>query len=208
MPAKKQKPAAKPVKPAPARKPVAAADPIVARTTRDLGSLVGRSHVAVAGWLKRDDWRFGAGPWKASDVVRVQQWMGTHLLERPATVNPAGAEDDGSSFERLSLKSKVDIKLKATREKAIAFALEVQKGKFHDVDECKQLKRRQFLALKQAIFGLPDSIPTDADTKTIIRGRIVEIFRRLAGGLGVQRDVNPLEAADSHGPAETQGGSA
>ncbi len=52
-------------------------EPTTVRSIRQLSKRLGRSHVAVAAWRKREDWPFGpAGPW---DVEAVRAWAARHL---------------------------------------------------------------------------------------------------------------------------------
>ena len=176
------KPAAKPAI-SPARKPSAATAPvdaIVARSARELAELVGRSHTAVNRWLKDGRWTFGGGPWKASAVAAIRDWIRRELAE------PAGGEEGESSADsaKLSIKTKADVQLKLTRNKLLVHQFEVLTGKVHPVDQCQRDRLRAIQEVRQGLLNLPDSLPVDADTKTIVKGRVVELLRRFAAGLG------------------------
>lgn len=197
-----KKPAAKPAtqsKPPAAGKSKSRPDPIAAASNRDLAKLVGRTHTAVNGWLKRDDWTFGTGPWRASDVVRIQQWAEATLLERPATADTsrsAVSATDGPApvtadrgLESLSIPKRADVALKMKRREVLDFGLQVRQGKFHEVEQCQRDRPAAIHEVKQGLLDLADGFPGTPEDKAILRGRIFELLRRFSAGMGVMPPV-------------------
>lgn len=197
------KPAAKP---ATASKPRSRPDPIAAASNRDLAKLVGRTHTAVNGWLKRDDWNFGTGPWRASDIVRIQQWAEATLLERPATADmprAATSAADGPApvspeqgLKSLSIPKQADVSLKMKRREVLDFGLQVQKGKFHEVEQCQRDRLAAIHEVKQGLLDLADGFPGTPEDKAILRGRIFELLRRFSAGMGVMPPVADAPASN------------
>jgi hypothetical protein len=61
-------------------------------SVRGLARAVGRSHTAVAGWLRHPEWAFApAPPWDFADVPRMREWARDTLREdRGPAVAPEG----------------------------------------------------------------------------------------------------------------------
>lgn len=189
----KPKPEPPKAKPAGPSKP---ADPVVANSVRELAGLLVRSHTAVNRWLKDARWTFGQGPtWRASDVSAIKDWAARELAEAPSPGGNGGATGEadgggGGDPAKLSLKTKADVQLKISRNKLLVLEYEARAGKVHPVDQCRRDRLRAIQEVRQGLVILADSLPVDADTKTIVRGRCLELLRRFALGMGVAADPN------------------
>jgi hypothetical protein len=115
--------------------------------------LVGRSHTAFNRWLKDPRWTFGPGPWKASAVVAIKEWIRQELNEQPGADDNAGA----GGVEGLSLKTKADVQLKITRNKLLQHEYELRTAKVHLIEQCQRERLRAVLEVRQGILGLADS---------------------------------------------------
>jgi hypothetical protein len=180
-----KRPAAK----TPQKSAKAAADPVMADSLRGLAKLLGVTHTAVGKWMIDPRWQFGGGPWRKSQVAAIEIWRANELMERPTRRDMANdafgaAAGEPTSLESLSPSKKADIALKIKRREVLDFALQIQKGKYHDVEPCRQARRRAIHEVKQALLDLPNSITTDEGTRTIIRGRVIELLRRFAKAMG------------------------
>jgi len=146
---------------------------------RDLGRAVGRSHTAVLKWLKHPEWTFGRGPWAFRTVEQIKTWAARTLAEDPAAGDgPAVGGDQHRQLKDLPISKQVDVGLKLSRKKRVDFDLDVDKGVYHLVDECSRRRLRQIHEVKTALLNMPDGLPVDADTKTMIKGRVLEILRK------------------------------
>jgi hypothetical protein len=188
-----KKPPPKPAKPiakaAPAKHPP---DAFVARSSRELGELVGKSHTAVLRWIKDSRWKFGAGPWRASIVGAIKEWARSELAEA------AGGDDsqDPADAGKLSIKTKADVQLKMTRNKLLVHQYELLTGKVHPVEQCQRDRLRAIHEMRLGLLTLADGLPTDTDTRTIVHGRVLELLRRFARGMGIT-DPNVMDAVVS-----------
>src|SRR5690349_17188301 len=68
-------------------------------SVRALARLVGRSHVTVGKWVKRDDWPFGGPPWRPTQRPAMLKWAVDFLQEDRA----ADARDDWSAADMEAL---------------------------------------------------------------------------------------------------------
>jgi len=162
---------------------VAKSSPKTLTSIRQLAEAVKRSHVAVGRWVKRDDWTFGRGPWRVSQVPAIVAWAKRELAENPAnderTSRAGGSgEDQAESLRQLSPLKKIDAALKLSRKSRVDFDLDVDKGVYHRVDECRRQRLRQIHEVKTALMNMPDGLPVDTDVKTMIKGRVLEILRK------------------------------
>jgi len=79
---------------------------------RKLADGVGRSHVAVAGWVQRDDWPFSrVPPWTTDEVPLIQQWADDNLRPGPERLKADSGDPFWKlhcEFERMNLPQNAD----------------------------------------------------------------------------------------------------
>ena len=117
-----------------------------------LAKLVGKSKVAVAKWVKRDDWPFGPAPWHEGQVPHVKRWAGNLQADRSAPApEPA---DEGTAG--LSLKQKLELrKLAATIQKyeAQVKALQADAGEYVARKEVERMNVERIYAVKAELLN-------------------------------------------------------
>lgn len=147
------------------------------RGTRELAALVGASHVAVSKWIRRDDWPFGAGPWKETQIAQVLQWKASTLS--PAnlpSVETAGNVDVRS----LHPLKKADLKLKIERGKILERVNKLGDQEYHSVADCDARRLAQIEAAKNELLAVADGLPFETDVKSLVRNRILGALTRLS----------------------------
>ncbi|HEV7301588.1 MAG TPA: hypothetical protein VGN72_19645 [Tepidisphaeraceae bacterium] len=178
--------------------PVIAADSI-----RSLAKLVGRGESSVRKWVRNPQWTFGSGPWTAADVDRIKLWATDTLADDPSDrAGGGGGGDLATQLKDLPVAKQVDVGLKVSRKKTIDFKLDRDKGLFHSVEECKRRRLRQIHEVKTAMLNMPDGLPVDAETKTMIKGRILEILRKWSSSEPSATTAQP-DAHDAAAPSST-----
>lgn len=118
-----------------------------------LAKRVGKSKVAVAKWVKRDDWPFGPAPWHEDQVPHIQRWAKGSLQEdRSATPEPEPAADTAG----LSLKQKLELrKLAAMIQKyeAQVKALQADAGEYVARKEIERMNLDRIYAVKAELMN-------------------------------------------------------
>lgn len=149
---------------------------------RGLALAVGRSLTSVRRWTSRRDWPFGKGP---CNVMEVREWMKIHLKR-----DPAQRYHDAQKGIGAEPLSQVD------RARAMSFAesalirrlkREQLQGTLHNVEECRTRRRRQILAVRNALTRtLPRALAAEligrarGDMEHVIRTRLLAVCELFA----------------------------
>lgn len=160
--------------------------PVKAKSIRALAKAVDRSHTAVAGWVKRDDWTLGVKPpW---DVAKVKAWM-TRLEAEPGSEDGGTPADDGKPMSR---ERREKLRLIRARRLTIQFDQAVKEKKYvlreeaeREWTEVARMIRTEFVNLSEC--GVVTAIrqaTTEHEAKAILQGRVFEILSRLSGDGG------------------------
>jgi hypothetical protein len=150
----------------------------VLRSVRELAARLGKSHTAVAGWVRRTDWRFGKGPWEAAVVPEMQEWASRTLSPDPASAPGRPAGPRATKISDLGPRQQADISVKLIKAQREQFKLEQERGLFHKVSECNERLIRQAHSMKTEAMQIPESLPVTPEVKQMIRGRLIELFTR------------------------------
>jgi predicted DNA-binding transcriptional regulator AlpA len=156
-------------------KPKSPAPDSLIRSTRELGTALGVSHVAVSGWMKDDRWSFPRTfPIKRELLPAIIAWKDSEL--RPASepgANRVTNPDD------LSAQGKAKFAKTMAEAQIKQFQLKLMKDQYHRVDDCRARSVQQFAVLKNGLRAIPNSLPFEADVKSMVLGRIDAWLRSL-----------------------------
>lgn len=154
-------------------------------SARALAPHVGRSHAAVALWVKRDDWPFGEGPWPVSLVPQIKTWAANTLREdRSAgaddeasdhTVKPDAAAGLTAALDGMSIKGKLEARYRMAAIKRLELQVEQLK-----IDMGKYVPMQQVEA-------------TLVDRTLRIRAQLMNTARILAA---IERHIQPGHEAE------------
>jgi len=146
-------------------------------SVRELAKLVGKSHVAVSKWVKRDDWKFGLGPWLVSQVPAIQRWEAATLTE-PQSPSPSPANP--TDITQLGPIKRADLKMKLEKGRLLELDRRYRTGELHSRAECEAKKISQIEAVKRELLSVADGLPFETDVKALVRNRIMQALQRLA----------------------------
>jgi len=149
---------------------------------RGLAAQVGRAESTVRKWIRRRDWPFGRGPFV---VAEVRRWMEIHLGRDPAQAyHDAQKGIDPKPLNDIE-KARALAFLESYRIRRIK--REQLEGKLHDVDECRTRRRRQVLAVRNALTRrLPRTLAAElvgrarGDMERLIRDRLAAVCQGFA----------------------------
>jgi hypothetical protein len=166
------------------------ATPATAPSLRALAAALGKNVGNVSRNAARDDWPFGK---KDIPIDSARKWMATNL-----SPNPAADDDRNASTELKDLgpKTRADVALKLTRREKLRHEIDVAKGLYHNVEECRARHLRQIHDVKTAFLNMADGLPFSLDDKVILRGRVLEILRMFS--------VPPAQSGTGHEPDRSQ----
>lgn len=149
---------------------------------RALARQVGRAESTVRKWIKRDDWHFGSGPF-AVDVVR--KWMEIQLHRDPAQRYHDAQKGIGPTPLSQIEKARVWNFIESAQIRRLK--REQLQGKLHDVEECRARRRRQILAVRNALTrSVPRTLAaelvgrTRRDMERVIRARLAAVCEAFA----------------------------
>jgi hypothetical protein len=145
------------------------------RSVRELSKHVGKSHVAVAGWVKRDDWIFGRGPWAVKQIPAILRWEAATLT--PANTPSAASPTD---INQLGPIKRADLKVKLERGQLLELDRKFRMGELHSKVDCETRRVSQIESAKQELLSIPDGLPFESKDKALVRDRIMQALQRLA----------------------------
>lgn len=123
-----------------------------ARSVRELAQRVGKSHTAVAGWLKDDRWTFSRqGPWNAGTIEQIRIWAASTLAPDPSA--RAGTVDLGQA-PAMGAERAVKTLLIKEKYESQKFTNERNREKFHSVELCRKRKLQQITAVRNELTNL------------------------------------------------------
>jgi hypothetical protein len=129
--------------------------PVMIGSARELAKLLGRSNVAVSGWLKHAAWTFGAGPWAPSVVPKIRAWAAATLNPDPAAAGqqqrPIGRK--GLQLGDLSPRQQADVALKLLKVKREQFHHDQEQQLFHRADQCERDRVQRVRELRDAFLA-------------------------------------------------------
>lgn len=150
---------------------------------RALARAVGRSLSAVRKWTKRRDWPYGKGPFV---VEYVKDWMRDHLKRDPA--HRYHDAQKGVGPQPLSQVEQARAENFSESAQIRRLKREQLQGKLHDVEECRARRRRQILAVRNALTRtLPRALSAElvgrarGDMERVIRDRLVSVCDAFGG---------------------------
>lgn len=142
--------------------------------TRELGELLGTSHVAVSKWIKRPEWKFGPGPWKVSQLPAIQKWRELNLA--PANV----ATPESTDVSQLPPLKKAKLKIDIERGKLLEHANKLNASEYHKVADCDARHLEQITDARRRLLAVADGLPFEADVKALVKNRILQALQALA----------------------------
>lgn len=150
---------------------------------RALAREVGRSSSTVRKWTKRRDWPFGAGPFDVGDVL---VWMRLHLHRDPA--HRFHDAQRGIGAQPLSQIEQARAWNYAESAQIRRLKREQLQGRLHDVQACQARRRRQILAVRNALVRtIPRALGPElvgrarGDIERILRDRLAAVCDAFGG---------------------------
>ncbi|HEX4793714.1 MAG TPA: hypothetical protein VH370_07985 [Humisphaera sp.] len=153
---------------------------------RQLAVAIGRDEKSIRKWLADDRWPFSrTGPWDQSLLPKILAWATSTLAPNPAAEAPTPHSTE------LTPERQLKVAIGFEKLQALKSANEARRGEVHSVAECHRQQLRRITETRDRFILLPDTLPCDNDLKEIIRARIIELLRWLAGDLPIPAWANP-----------------